>query len=143
MEMEKLDGGQSVKIVFLCDDLVNIGTIRDISTDDTTIIEVHSAAACPPIPVDCTLYEDAHYFDFSNLFKSDGSVYEALDLTQMSENGGNDDTDMPDRLVYVQACGELSPLARVEHFAIFENLVYAITSRILRILMEGIKKICS
>ena len=32
---------------------------------------------------------------------------------------------------------------RVSHFAIFENLVFAITSRMLRILMEHIKTICS
>ena len=32
---------------------------------------------------------------------------------------------------------------RVEHFAIFEALVFIITSRIPRILMEHIKNICS
>ena len=32
---------------------------------------------------------------------------------------------------------------RVEHFALFEKLVFAITSRILRVLMEHIDKNCS
>ena len=33
--------------------------------------------------------------------------------------------------------------ARVAHFAIFESLVFAITSKILRFLMEHIEKVCS
>ena len=32
---------------------------------------------------------------------------------------------------------------RVEHFAIFEKLVFVITSRMLRILTEHIEKVCS
>ena len=32
---------------------------------------------------------------------------------------------------------------RVEHFATFEKLVFAITSRVLRILMQHIDKFCS
>ena len=37
----------------------------------------------------------------------------------------------------------VTPPPRVEHFAIFKNLLFAITSGVLRILMEHIESICS
>ena len=36
-----------------------------------------------------------------------------------------------------------APQFRVEHFAIFDNLVFAITSKILKILTDNIGKVCS
>ena len=109
MVMDKLDSsGQDVQVVFLCDESRNVGNFRSISP---SVYEFHTAAACPPIPVDCAVYENGNFFDLSELYKSDGTVYEALDLSQMAENGGDDDFGRPERKVYAQACGELSPMA--------------------------------
>ena len=85
------EGGKEVEIAFYCDETIDVGQPRIVSatTGDGLQVEWWTSAACPPLPISCSVADKNHFFDLSELRRMDGSNYEAYDLSYMKENGGN------------------------------------------------------
>ena len=108
----------TAEIAFLCDETKNgisdTGPVSVVgpANQKKLMIEWWTAAACPPVPVSCSFLESSnHFYDLSDLRKTDGTSYEAYDLSYMKENGG--DENNKNRIVLVNMCDEIFPSADV------------------------------
>ena len=105
---------KSMRIVFLCDERANQIGAKPVIYDQQNgklVFEWKTPYACPPLPSHCSFLdpEKNHFFDISPLRKTDGTAYLAMDLSYMTENGGDGSSSINERQVYANACGELYP----------------------------------